>query len=408
MRGSPAIRRGLRLCGLLVATLVASSPAAADTPGDPRVAAADSLWLAGETAAAITVLDEGIDAARAAADPLLLGNLLRRRGAIEVALGRSGAALAPLQEARALALAGNDGGNLRPVRRWYGVALGQTGQAEAARREFAILLDESVAAGDVTHQAWARIGLGYWAWNDGRLEEARHLYRTAAAQHRAADNADGELFALNGLGTVLDNLGSYGEAAAVLARVAELAASRGQLYIAGIARNNLGSLLLDLGEPDRAGDHLREAESLLRRSQSEATWVIPAKGLALAEATLGRTSYARDRLGELWDVVHGLGRSDLEVAVLHTTAEVERLAGRPFRAREVLAELLAHPDLTPAAAVAALDLLARILVESGQAAAAADLLAERAPWTTALENPLHRARLEVARSAALVAAGDTL
>ncbi len=361
----------------------------------PRMSAIDSLWQSGQTQEALQELENDINLARDRGDSTTLLNRLRVRGNIHAAIGQPLLATPDLEECLSLAYTLNDTLSLLISRRWYCVALNQLGKGDAAINQAQILLQESLHSQNTEHEAWALIGLAYGDWLNQNLDQSRLRYSKAADLHRDNQNYAGELFALNGLGLVLDSLGEYEEALKVFQRVSDTALTINRPYIAALAENNLGSLMMDLGNPAGAVEHFYHSEELFRISQTEMDWVIPAKNLSLAKALLGQYESAVTICNDLLLQVQKLGTKDYEVIILYTLAEIRVLQGRLGLGGEILKNIIHHLDPGPHLKFESIKLLTEILSKQDKTLQAINLLDQQKTWLKKLENQRTRVNFEL-------------
>ncbi len=375
------------------------------SPPPLSFAAIDSLWQSGQQAAAIEQLQRRDELARADGDSVSLLNALFQLGKIHTALGRPKPAMPLLAEARQLALAIPDSNQLLGVHRWYGVALGQAGDNARAKIEFEDLLIESRLQKDPEHEGWALIGLAYQDEIAVRMEAARRRYAGAAALHRANGNGGGELFALNGLGRALNKLGSFDEAVDVFSRVSVVAREIGRPYLAGLAENSMGGLLLDLGAPAEAQQHLQLSAELLTREEAGSMWIYPRLNLARAEASLGHFTDSLARLDALWQEIELVGNPALLASILYSQAEVLILQGKSGHAGVKLREVLATEGVSISTEYESLWVLGMILLRQGKAAEAVTLLEERASLVRTMTDAGLQVSYDVALTSALIEVG---
>lgn len=395
---------GVALTMLLVLT---EARGASFPPHAVTIAALDSLWQANARQELWDRLDREIAAARAVGDSLYLVELLARTGSSHVAIGEALQGRDALDEGLACARRLHHGHLERTCLRWRAVASLQTGERERAAVEFQSLLDLARTAGDSLHQGWALTGLAYDDWTNGRASAARDHYGAAVVLFHGVKDARAELFALNGLGTTLQDLGAYSDALACYRRSAELAHDRGWPATEAPALNNMGCLLLDLGDPGEAHRRFQRAYELQCADSNLPEAVIVATNLAQCELQLGLPGEAIARLDSLRTVCLDRGLRDKAMELSNELAYALRADGRPRQAAGLHRATLAQADrLDVRDELGAVVGLARALAEADSNGAALRLLQERSAWAGRLEDPLLRVQFDLELGLRLLHAGQ--
>ncbi|MCP4290489.1 MAG: CHAT domain-containing protein [bacterium] len=340
-------------------------------------------------------LENDIIQAKENGDSTTLLNRLRVRGNIYSATGKPLLAIPDLEESLSLAHALNDTLALLISRRWYLVALYQLGKGDAATSQAEILLQESVQYHNSEHQAWALVGLAHGDRLLQNLEESRLNYSKAADLHRDNQDYGGELFALNGLGIVLDNLGEYDEALKVFQRVSETALILDRPYIAGLAENNHGSLMMALGNPAGSVERFHRSEELFRADLTELDWIIPVNNRAWANAMLGQFELATDICNDLLLQARKLGAKNYEVRIMSRLAEIKVLQGRQGEGKQILNKILQQMDPEPLLKFESIKLLTEILSKQNETQQALLLLDQNNSWLKELENARTRIHFDL-------------
>jgi tetratricopeptide (TPR) repeat protein len=161
----------------------------------------DSLWSSGDRETAASLLRTELPRARAAGDSVLVSHLLVRQGVFAIARGESREADTALREGVAMARARRDSTLLISGVRWLSVAVGGLGLGDEAFALYEELLDLGLALDDRRHQGWAHIGMAWAFWRQGESERALNAYREAASLFAGTGDAEGELWANNGIAT---------------------------------------------------------------------------------------------------------------------------------------------------------------------------------------------------------------
>ncbi|MCA9671121.1 MAG: sigma 54-interacting transcriptional regulator, partial [Myxococcales bacterium] len=261
----------------------------------------------------------------------LLGQLLVRRGDPKRALALVGARVDAALADQANAPVPSSFYEVAGLSRYY---LGQLDQAQRCFEAGAR------AVGDDAGKRARFAGLsGMVAFVEGRLADAAPLYGSALATARAAGDVHGVATYLGNLGSVLVDLGRYGEALRNLTQAARDMERLGRTAEVASAICNLASLLSLLGDDAAARAQLERAKRMAERTKSRGA----AGYFALLEADLARRAgdvgRALSHTRAAAAAFEAVGAApQRELARLH---EVERLAelGRAEQAELALAAL---------------------------------------------------------------------
>ncbi len=328
---------------LLSGRVVARQAVAADDP----VSHIEGLWRDGRRSAAHAAVDSLLPLSRAGQDTLLSGRLLVLRGLMHTAIGNGGQGEAPLHEGLSLVRAAGDAKWEMIALRWYGVALGQNLKEQESRQAYQDLLDLAQSERDPGQEAWAESGLAYQARRSGQLLAARDGYQRAVALFRKADNARGELFALNGLGNVLNWLSDYDGARRCYQETLTTSRRIGAAFTEALAANNLGTLNFALGDPGEALANFRRAHELQLQDGNLREAIGAAHNIAICLTYLGEYDQSLDLLDETVGICRERGYRELEYAALTQRGLVLTQQNRLSQAEAVFADLQAWPEAMP-------------------------------------------------------------
>jgi len=354
------------------------APALAPPTDEPdvRLARIDSLWNDGERSRAWDLTVESLDAVRAEADTILLGELLVRKGQFLVFTGRNRQAEPDLQEA--LALAEHLGSTSLKLRasRWFSLSMGRQGRREEAQ----VLYEELVALArreeDPFHEGWGLVGLGWMAGWAGRYGEAVAHYDSATTCLLEAGDIEGEIWARNCIGINLDKHGAYYEAIASFETTVARARELGLPNSEAMALNNIGRLEFILGRPDRGLELFETAYRIHRELGHQREAMTAANNIALCQQNLGLGHEAIETFERQLAECRRKGYRDLEIACLLKIARALELQDRDDAALARCRELEAlDEDMTIEDRVEALRIVADVTAKnSGEAEAFALLL----------------------------------
>jgi tetratricopeptide (TPR) repeat protein len=265
---------------------------------DPRLVLIDSLWSSGHRDSAAALTRRGIVASRSTGDRGLQIDLLTRAGQQNRFFGRAVEGEEHLREAMAMAF--DCGDSLRAVAalRWLSLAVGYQGRIEESRRLCDSLLSLSTKLHDERHQGWARVGLAWFASQEGRGEDAIEQYRRAALLFRDSDDPEGEIWASSGLGRALASRGRPKEAREYYRRSAELGRDRRDPIAEANAINDLATIEYSLGDPSLALTMFERALAIHRESGALGETVSPAVNIALCHVVLEQYEAAESVLAE--------------------------------------------------------------------------------------------------------------
>ncbi|MCB1182552.1 CHAT domain-containing protein [bacterium] len=319
----------------------------AEPPAPPAAAVIDSvraLWGAGDRDGAHACVAATLPRLRAAADTLQLGRLLILQGQMFATLGDSRRGEPPLAEGIDLARAAADTSWQLRGMRWYGVCLGYNLKHAEAEALFRDMGELARSARDSTHWGWAEAGLAFQAGRTGDVATERRHYEQAVALFRAAGDVRGEVFALNGLGTVLDREHDFTAARACYDRTLTVARGIGDTFVEALAENNLGALEYGVGDPGRAAEHFRRAYALHTAGGVLQEAVAVARNVAICLTALGDYDRALELLDDAIATCRERGFTGREYSAQTEKAIVLTMQRRPARAERLLADLIARPD----------------------------------------------------------------
>ena len=292
---------------------------------DPRLALVDSLWTAGRRDSAAALTRQRIEESRATGDTLLRIDLLTRAGQQNRFFGRAIEGERDLREAVAMALQARDSSRAVAALRWLSLVVGYQGRIDESKRLCDSLLTISTAIGDLRHQGWARIGLAWFAGQEGHGEESIEQYRRASSLFRECDDAEGEIWAASGLGRALTSRGRPVEALTYHRRAAELGRACGDPIAEANAINDLATIEYSLGDPGLALTMFERALEIHRTSGSIGETVSPAINVALCHTTLEQYADAESVLSETRRLCRQRGYHGLAVVVdIHRARLSER------------------------------------------------------------------------------------
>lgn len=291
-------------------------------------------------------LDSLVETARAAHDPLLLGEALIRRGGART-FGRPRDAESDLREALTLARARRDTlSELRSLR-WLGFALLQQGDVARARPIYDRFLQLAALRHDPHHEGYARMGRAYIALNSGRADDARIGYQRSIALLEYTADAEGELNARVGLARAFGALHRAEEERDCYLRILVDSRRAGVRFTEAYALNNLGTIEYALGDAASAVERWRQAVALLRAEGHQASLDVPLTNFASALSYLQRDDEAVALFGEV--IADAAKRRNLpaEIEARQGRAEANFQRGRSEEAGADAIWILAHVDSLP-------------------------------------------------------------
>ncbi len=273
------------LCLILMAASLPSAAQVREPGADGRRQLEQARELMKESAAdrmpALALLDEAVEAARAAAAPSIEAEAKLSRGELRLNLGRDEpAALADLEAAKALWVAEPDWTRAARASTLAGVVLrrlGRLDEAEAAHRQALAWYEQEAdraGLGTVHHN------LGALFYSRSRLDEAIIEYEASIAIRTTLGDVASTAGTLNNLATVYGNRGDLDRAMTAHRQAREVALASGSANDVAYATLGLGSQSFALGAWQESMTFLADAskrfEALGDRS-----------GLAFANHTLG-------------------------------------------------------------------------------------------------------------------------
>ena len=263
---------------------------------------------------------------------------------MRTALGESRLGEPALAQGLPLARAAADTTWLLKGMRWYGVALGYNLRNEEAHAVFAEMRQLAMAAGDSVHWAWAEVGLAYQDGRAGRTAAERQGYERAVDLFQHVGDVRGEIFARNGLGTLLMKVADFPAARASYLRTLTVARQVGYTYVEALAENNLGALEFGLGDPGRAEQHFRRAQELHRAEGNVKEALTAAHNVAVCLTWLGDLDSALTGLQQVRATSRREGFAEDEFSAVGQMAAVLRKQGRPGQAVALLDSMMTRPE----------------------------------------------------------------
>jgi CHAT domain-containing protein/tetratricopeptide (TPR) repeat protein len=412
---------------LILGTAVRSAPALAKDPApgsadDPREHIR-SLWRDGLVDSFYVVIDKEIEAARdhrpgheaphrghapESDREELLRELLAMRGQALARQGRAAEAEPDLREAIHLAQEQGADAAERSSLRWLGFVLQRLDRSDESRESWQRLLLLSRRDGDSTHQAWAMAGLAYLDWNTEQSSIAEDEYRRAIELFRDAGDLRGEAHAWNGLGTAQQAQGRYEDALASYERAASMADSLHWTWLAGLASNNVGTLLYYFGDPGEARARFQQACELQIQSGDMAEAALAGCNVARCDADLRRYDEATADLERIQQGCRERGIAEFDAMFRNSLAGIRHAQGRPRLGAALYRETLAGgAAVPPKHRVEALLGLSEILMESDSVTAAIVLLREAVPWVGRVTDATMRLDFDIELGKSLLAAGQS-
>lgn len=287
-----------------------------------------ALWDAGARDSALVLVTAETERARAGADSQLLMQLLHQEGIYRTSFGDGRRAEALLREAVALAEARPDSMLLVSAVRWLGAALGSQGRGTEAYEHSLRVRELAEALNDSRHLGWACIGLAWHAWKQGDMDAALAEYELGAMHFSGTRDVEGELWARNGVAMVQTNRGEFEAAMASYETNLKRAREVGKRLAEAIALNDLGTLELSVGLPDRALTHFRRSAEIHGELGTQRQGVFPRLNIAVCLNILGRSGEALEVVEEAREICRARGYDDLLVTVTIKAAETLVVHGR--------------------------------------------------------------------------------
>ncbi len=294
-------------------------------------AKADAAFQSGHADSAHGWIAGLLPRARNDRDSLVLFQLLRMDGEIQVRSGSPKTAVPLLREAVAVGSRRADSTEYTRAVLWLAVSLERQGRGGEAARWYRLGLVRARRFGDREQVAWALTGLAYHDYQSGQNERARREYETASSTFESLGNLRGQVRALTGLGNVLSRTGEPDAAKRCYARILGIARDQGFAWAEGQALNNLGVIAYSQGDPATAARYFREAYEQQDRLGDEREKVTPATNLVLAYLDLGRLDDAEKLVDEARDICERGGYMDLYASTLVEIGELYGVQGRSRR-----------------------------------------------------------------------------
>lgn len=395
----------LAICLLAGATAAAEAPPPSgtigDVPTDTLLLRIERLVRAVQGDSALALVRPLLESAAAREDPSLERRARLHEASALCILGRLREGETASRRALSLARAAGDSQRTRMAMRWLAYSLlGQGRRAESAAL-YRALRDASLPARDAREEAYARMGLSYFALQDGNWREAEAGYRRAIALFARSGEGVMELEAMVGLARAFALAGRYDQMRRLYMEILERAGAARARQVESYALNNLAVYESQAGDPARAMEYCARAASLLGETGDLRAIVVPSLNLAAARLELGELDEAERALAELSARCQEEGYLELQAAVLNHLGAVRAAQGRPQAAAETWQGVLRNPDVSlEERAVAAQQMAAALNAASRHAAALALLDADRQALRRSLP-PRWRGELLLERAAAL-------
>lgn len=388
---------------LVLSCILAPAP---DSAAASVAARADSLWTAGARDEAVALVESARDQAIADRDTTAWVAALVTRGRFLKTTSDPAGAAELMQQAIDLSEACGDSSLACAPRRWLGVSLTNMGRHEEALVQYERLAVLAAAVGDVAHEAWASVGLGWDADLKREYELARSRYARAAELFEQAGDGEGMLWASLGVANADFHLGDYRKAGDGWSRVAEIARREGNRRHEAVTRNNLAGLQYALGRPDIS---LREyALAVAVWDSLGQLWerMPPALNHAGCLAALGHVDEARAALEREIETCRTSQFKDFEARAVRKLADLERDQGNLEAAMRLYNEALALGDELPPIEMAPVALgLASLHGDAGDHGAALAVLDDALAMMPGDRTSQVHMTLDLARARELLALG---
>ncbi len=344
----------------------------------------DHLWHSRRAPEAHALLDSILPDAQTHGDRALELQLLTRRGHMYVALGHGREAAPAAKAALDLAEVLADTSMIEANLRWLGVAYGISGRNAEAESLFVELVDLSRTTGNRESLAWGLVGLGYYDQQAERMESSRKKYEKAVEYFRACGLAQGELYALNGLG-----IAQFGaEARRSYQRSLALSRELGLIGSEALALNNLGVMEYGQGDPGLAMAYFEQARDLQELDGNLHEALLAEGNIRLCLVALGRSQEARRRLDTHLSICREQGFRDLELDAIQHLAALLHEADQEQAADSLCTLLFDVRDELPAKEQLELLILSsRIRSDLEGPAAGRTFLVDQTGWVQTLETP---------------------
>ncbi len=377
---------------ILVATSVVvlgSLPSfAADTPVEnPAIDRINTFWQSGNRAAAHAAIDSLLPLARLEADSVFVCRLLVMRGLMHTAMGDGVRGESPLREGLELARTlSNVKQELRALR-WLGVALGQNLKEVEARQIFGQMRDLAVANSEGEAEAWAETGLAFQNQRRGESTLARIGYERAISLFQDAEQVRGEIFALNGLGIVLEWQNDFAAARRCYEQTLVVSRKINDRFVEALAENNLGTMEYGLGDPGVALAHFRRSHEINIANDNVREAVNAAHNIAVCLTNLGNYNQSLELLDQAQQICRERQYQDLEYSVLTQKGRILTTQDRASRAAEIFEQLLVEFNSpSPVQTIETYVAYAEALAKLGRTEQSAALLLEHEAEVLAFDN----------------------
>jgi DNA-binding CsgD family transcriptional regulator/tetratricopeptide (TPR) repeat protein len=291
---------------------------------------------AGDYAAALAHLEEGLRLASVAGDSAVVARSLSGSGYYRLLLGDSASALSLVERGIDVARRAGDGRCVVMSVAIAGQVAMFAGDARRAQRRFA----ESLAVGAESAEAkvtWtALVGAGWAALVLGAYDEARAHLEEALAIGRTTVFESAAGVALSFLGELARVQGRFDDARLLLTEALELARQAGRHFAIVSRLVFMGRLCCAEGEPDRALPLL--AESLAQAREEKLPFVLGQSllGAGLAHGALGDPVEARRCLEETLLITRRSGDRRTRSAAMVELARLDRRRGNDDKAVQAL------------------------------------------------------------------------
>ncbi len=262
----------------------------------PAIDRFDTLESRGRRAEAWGYLDSLVAAQRASGNRRWLVQALVKRGGTRAFRGDYRAGEPDLAEAQRTARAvGDTLGEILSLQ-YMAYAANASGRLSVARPMYDRMLALSISRRDLSHQAWAHMGLAYIDLRSGATQRARAGYRNTVRLAQACGDTPALLEGRIGLANVLNVLGDYDASVAEYRRlIADATAAN--------FKQTLANALLNLAQVEQFRGDPQIAARL--REQAEQTYL-----------AIGDRSGARGAAKQRVDALLELGRADAAAQIL--------------------------------------------------------------------------------------------
>ncbi len=262
------------------------------------------------------------------------------------------------------------------ARRVLGWMAAEQGDLAAARAAHEANISDLRGLGDEAGLGRDLAKLGAVHVRDGGYEAAIAALNEGATLCRASGQSRELAMALNALGVCAMEQGDYQAAERYYEDAVVIHRELGDPSGVALLYNNLGNVFCGLGEYDRAVRRYEAALGSWRDAKHRPGVALTLNNLAFAELHRGRYDQAARYLEECLVMEEQLGRKPAYVMALTNLADVELRRYRLDRCLEMLREVVdeAHAVDSTLITVEALEVVGRLLVETGRYAAPARIL----------------------------------